>query len=78
MELGSIEVIKKLVELDFGVSIVPLIAVKEEVKRGELHPMKVFPRSHFRTLGIIYPKQGILSPSGQVFVKMLKADLKVI
>ena len=77
MEIGSIEVIKKLVQLDFGVSIVPRIAVRDEARQGILHHMSVFRRSEWRELGVIYPKKGLYSPAAKVFVKMLKSELKV-
>jgi DNA-binding transcriptional LysR family regulator len=72
MELGSIEVIKKLVQLDFGVSIVPRIAVQEELERGLILAKKIFKADECRSLGFIYPARGILPLAGQVFVKILK------
>ncbi len=77
MEIGSIEVIKKLVQLDFGVSIVPRISVMEEARQGILHYMSVFDRSEWRKLGVIYPRKGLYSLAAQVFVKMLKKELSV-
>lgn len=77
MEIGSIEVIKKLVQLDFGVSIVPRISVMEEARQGILHYMSVFDRSEWRNLGVIYPRKGLYSLAAQVFVKMLKKELSV-
>ena len=77
MEIGSIEVIKKLVQLDFGVSIVPRISVMEEAGQGILHYMSVFDRSEWRKLGVIYPRKGLYSLAAQVFVKMLKKELSV-
>ncbi len=75
MELGSIEVIKRLVELDFGVSIVPRIAVRDEIKRKTLHALRIFKKDESRLLGVVYPQKGIMSPAAQVFVKMLKQRL---
>ena len=75
MELGSIEVIKKLVQLDFGVSIVPLIAIHDEVDQGTLKAIRIFRRAECRTLGIIHPAKGIFSIAAQIFVKMLKKRL---
>ena len=75
MELGSIEVIKKLVQLDFGVSIVPLIAIHDEVDQGTLKAIRIFRKAECRTLGIIHPAKGIFSLAAQIFVKMLKKRL---
>ena len=75
MELGSIEVIKKLVQLDFGVSIVPRIAVQDEVEKGSLKSIGIFRRAECRKLGIIYPTKGIFSLAAQIFVKTLKRQI---
>ena len=72
MELGSIEVIKKLVELGFGVSIVPRIAVRQDLERGTLSGVAVFKRTECRTLGIVHPVKGMSSLAAQVFAEMLK------
>jgi len=77
MEIGNIQVIKKLVQLDFGVSVVPRISVMEEARQGILHFMSVFERSEWRKLGVIFPRKGLYSPAAQVFVKMLKSELSV-
>ncbi|MFC1533635.1 LysR family transcriptional regulator [Thermodesulfobacteriota bacterium] len=75
MELGSIEVIKKLVQLEFGVSIVPLIALHNEAEQGTLKAIRIFKKAECRTLGVIYPAKGISSLAAQIFVKMLKKHL---
>jgi DNA-binding transcriptional LysR family regulator len=75
MELGAIELVKKLVELDFGVSIVPAISIREETRQGRLKALRVFDRSECRSLGLIYPARGALSLAAQVFVKMLRSRL---
>lgn len=72
MEIGSIEVIKKLVALDFGVSIVPEIAIREELERGSLHALRVFPRSAARKLGVVRPKTTPLPPAADVFVRLAR------
>jgi DNA-binding transcriptional LysR family regulator len=72
MELGSIEVIKKLVQLDFGLSIVPRISLREELEKGSIVAMTIFKRGECRTLGVIYPAKGIFLPAAQVFIKILK------
>ena len=72
MELGSIEVIKRLVQLKFGISIVPLISVQREIDQGSLHSLRLFKKSDCRTLGIIYPQSGIHSLAAQMFAGMLR------
>ncbi len=72
MELGSIEVIKRLVQLDFGLSIVPRISMREELERGLLAAMTIFKRKECRALGIVYPAKGIFYPGARIFVERLK------
>ena len=72
MELGNIEVIKKLVQLNFGVSIVPLIAVEEEVKRKSLVAIRVFKKEQCRRLGLIYLANRPHCPAARVFIEMVK------
>lgn len=70
MEVASIEVIKRWVELDLGVSIVPRIAVERELSDGSLHAMPVFPKREARQLGCVYPAGSPLPRAAQAFVQM--------
>ncbi len=73
MELGNIEVIKKLVQLEFGISIVPLISVQSEVKQNRLKVIHIFKNDECRRLGLIYQKKGIHSIAAREFSSMLKS-----
>ena len=75
MELGSIEVIKRLVQLDFGVSIIPRIAVREEETSGTLHAASVFGPAERRVLGVVYPAKGLAPLPARVFLKTLRGSL---
>lgn len=72
MELASIEVVKRLVALGFGVSVVPQIAVAAEVEAGTLASATLFARSEARSLGVVYPKNAPLSRAATVFVRMAR------
>ena len=76
MEVGSIEVIKRLVELDFGVSIVPRISVQQEVRHGGLAAVRVFGQKDWRVMGLIYPNRGISNVAAEVFVALLRKTLR--
>ncbi len=76
MELASIEVIKQLVRLDFGASIVPAAAAGREVREGRLRVKRIFARKDARRLGVVYPAKGFLSPAAQEFVGLLARRLK--
>jgi DNA-binding transcriptional LysR family regulator len=72
MELASIEVVKRLVALDFGVSVVPRIAAEAELAAGSLAGATVFPRSAARGLGVVYPRNAPLSQAAARFVEMAR------
>jgi DNA-binding transcriptional LysR family regulator len=75
MELASIEVIKRLVALDFGVSIVPEVAVASECAAGVLASARVFKRSDARSIGFITSKAAPLSRAAEAFVKIARVEL---
>jgi DNA-binding transcriptional LysR family regulator len=71
MELGSLEVIKRLVSLNLGVSILPGYAIAPEIKAGLLHPIRL-PWLPTRSVGVVQRRRGFLSPAGQMFLNLLK------
>ncbi|MCC6454926.1 MAG: LysR family transcriptional regulator [Caldilineaceae bacterium] len=75
MDLGSIEVIKRYVEINLGISIVPKVAVMEEVQAGRLHAISV-PWLPLRAVGLILRRGGYLSPASRMFLTMLQSELK--
>ena len=70
MELGSIEVVKRLVALGLGVSIVPAHAVADEVDRGELCARPIWPRARFRRLAVVWPSRGPVWPAAEAFLEI--------
>lgn len=76
MKMGSIEVIKKMVALDFGISIVPLVSIQQELADGQLKAVKVFSKSQSRRLGLIYPAKGLYSIPARLFADMIRKHLK--
>jgi DNA-binding transcriptional LysR family regulator len=70
MELGSHEAIKRTVEVGFGMSIVPISAVKREAKEGLLKVIR-FPKDKLIIkYYMIYHKDKYFSPIMQAFHKM--------
>jgi DNA-binding transcriptional LysR family regulator len=71
MQLGSIEVIKRYVEIDLGVSIIPRFTAEQEIKEGKLQVIHLdwLPR---HSVGIVQRHKGYLSPAAQMFLEMLK------
>ncbi len=76
MELSSIEVIKNLVMIKSGISIVPEVAIRKEVQAGSLSAIKIKDFKPNRTIqvGVIYKKNRYLSLAAQSFLKQLKSE----
>ena len=73
MELSSVEVIKRFVRIAAGISIVPDVAVREEVAAGQVVSLKINEyRDHTPVhMGVIYRKDRYLSSAAQVFLDRL-------
>lgn len=74
MELSSIEVVKSFVAINAGISIVPEVAIIEEVRTGRLMSIRIrdFIKSGQSSMGVIYRKDRYLSKAAQNFLKMLQ------
>ena len=77
MELSSIEVVKSLVAINSGISVVPEISIRGQIKRGSLVSLKIkeFESGRPSRMGIIYRKERYLSIAARSFLNMLKDDL---
>jgi DNA-binding transcriptional LysR family regulator len=75
MEMSSVEVLKRLVELGFGASIVPKMAVATEVARGTLAAIGFSGGGRARHVGIVTPKNTVLSPATSAFVQTATSEL---
>lgn len=71
MNLSSVEIIKRFVEIDLGVSIVPYIAVTEEERAGRLAviPIQGLPS---REIGLIERKSKRRSAAATAFLRLLR------
>ncbi|NJK93099.1 MAG: LysR family transcriptional regulator [Blastochloris sp.] len=75
MEFDNIETVKRAVEIDAGVSIVPRATVEQELKSNSLHAIEFKNKPYFRPLGIIYKSGRVLSPALKRFLKNLKEPI---
>jgi len=75
MEFDNIETVKRAVEIDAGVSIVPRATVEQEVRAGSLKAVEFKGKPHHRPLGMIYKSGRVLSPALKRFLKTLKEHL---
>lgn len=80
MELSSIEVIKRFVRIDSGLSIVPEIAIREEVQTGALAMVEIadFQERKRHKVGVIYRKGRYLSRAAQSFLQELQAHTRSV
>ena len=72
MELASVEVVKRLVALGFGVSVVPRLACEAELEAGSLACARIWGASGPRQVGIVYPRGAQLSQAGARFAEMAR------
>ncbi len=75
MEMSSVEVLKKLVELGLGVSVVPALAVAREVEAGALAAVRLHGRTTERSVGLATPAGGPPSRAAAAFVEIARAAL---
>jgi DNA-binding transcriptional LysR family regulator len=75
MEFDNIETVKRAVEIESGVSIVPANTVRAEVESGLLVALDVEGPKMSRPLGVITKRNRARSPAQKEFLKLLQSDL---
>jgi DNA-binding transcriptional LysR family regulator len=76
MEFDNIETVKRAVEIDAGISIVPAATVQQEVEKQTLAAVPLEDGNFARPIAAIYKKNKVLSPAMKQFLALLKEDLK--
>ncbi len=74
MEFDNIETVKRAVEIDAGVSIVPESTVTQEIAKQTLAAVDMEGSEFYRTLAAIYKKSKVLSPAMKQFLSILKGE----
>ena len=74
MEFDNIETVKRAVEIDAGVAIVPQGTVLQETAKGALAQVTLDDGAYYRPLAAIFKKSKVLSPAMKEFVATLKED----
>lgn len=77
MEFDNIETVKRAVEIDAGVSIVPAVTVAQEVAKHTLVALELTGGDFNRPLGVIHKKNKVLSPAMRQFINTLKGEAPV-
>jgi len=72
MEFDNIETVKRAVEIEAGVSIVPQGTITQEVSKQTLAELTIDGLDLFRPLAAIYKKHKVLSPAMKQFLGILK------
>ncbi len=75
MEFDNIETVKRAVEIDHGVAIVPHATVSQEAKQGTLSVVLFRGKEFTRPLSILHRKGRVLTPAMKKFVDILAMDL---
>jgi DNA-binding transcriptional LysR family regulator len=72
MEFDNIETVKRAVEIDAGISIVPHGTITQEVSKQTLWELKIEDAEFYRPLAAIHKKNKVLSPAMKQFLTVLK------
>jgi DNA-binding transcriptional LysR family regulator len=72
MEFDNIETVKRAVEIDAGISIVPLSTISQEINKQTLAAVHFDDGDYYRPLAAIYKKNKVLSPAMKQFLAILK------
>ena len=75
MEFDNVETVKRAVEIDAGISIVPQGTVTQEIAKQTLAALTIEDGEFYRPLAAIYKKNKVLSPAMKQFLSVLKDTL---
>jgi len=78
LEIGNIEVVKKIVEEDFGSGILSWISVRNEVKDKKLRAAKIEGLKLIRNVFLIKRQEKTFFPATTLFVDFLKENTKSV
>jgi DNA-binding transcriptional LysR family regulator len=72
IDFDNIETVKRAVEIDAGIAIVPQTTVLQEISKQTLAEVKFDDGEFYRPLAAIFKKHKVLSPAMRQFISMLK------
>jgi DNA-binding transcriptional LysR family regulator len=73
MEFDNVETVKRAVEIDAGISIVPQGSITQEIQKRTLTAVPIEDGQFFRPIAAIYKKSRVLSPAMKQFLAALKS-----
>jgi len=71
MEFDNIETVKRAVEINAGIALVPATTVENEVARGVIKVINLRGKQFIRPLAIIHRKARVLTPAMRKFIATL-------
>jgi DNA-binding transcriptional LysR family regulator len=74
MEFDNIETVKRAVEIEAGVSIVPRPTIVQELAKRTLAEVQLEGGDFFRPLAAVIKKHKVLSPAIKQFLSVLKGE----
>lgn len=74
MEFDNIETVKRAVEIDAGISIVPRSPVAQEVAKKTIAMVEIEDEQFYRPLAAVHKKSKVLSPAMKEFLALLKKN----
>ncbi len=74
MEFDNIETVKRAVEIDHGIAIVPQATVAQESRQGTLSVVQFHGKGFTRPLAILHRKGRVLTPAMKKFIEILGMD----
>jgi LysR family transcriptional regulator, transcriptional activator of the cysJI operon len=75
MEFDNIETVKRAVEIDHGIAIVPGATVQQEIKQGTLVSVPFRGKEFSRPLAILHRKGRVLTPAMKKFIETLGVEV---
>ena len=78
MEFDNIETVKRAVEIDAGIAIVPSTTVLQEVKQGLICSLTIKGKKLTRPLAIVHRKGRVLTPAMKKLITLLKSKNLVL
>lgn len=77
LEFDNMETIKRAIEIDAGVSVLPEASIRREIALGSLAKVAIAGQPLVRPLGIVHRRDRQLSELARQFISLLKADAGV-
>lgn len=74
MEFDNVETVKRAVEIDAGISIVPVSTIAQEISKQTLVAIKIDDADLSRPIAAIHKKNKVLSTAMKQFISLLKEE----